>query len=136
MSRRAILTLAAAGMLVFAGWVSNAVSQSKCRQLIAVWLFNDAIERRPFYLPNQDDGDDLRAAFHEVGATYTVLPSQSRSPGKWPCLSIKTNILIPFFVSVNYCWEREAEIGGGATRWYLSFFGEAIEIGEANRYET
>jgi hypothetical protein len=136
MNKRVYVVIGAIGFLMVAGWVSNACSASNCSRPIAVGLYNDYLGRRPFYLPAQDDGADLRAAFQEVGANYTAIPSRSRSPGKWPCLSIKTNCVIPFFVSVDYFWEREAEIGGGASKWFFCFFGHVTEISETDEFQT
>ena len=51
-------------------------------------------------------------------------------------LCIKTRSCIPFVISVDYFWEREAEIGGGGTRQFLCFFGSIIELGESHEFAT
>lgn len=49
---------------------------------------------------------------------------------------MKTHSLIPFVISVDYFWEREALIGGGAVKWFFCLFGKTMEIGETGRYAT
>jgi hypothetical protein len=129
------------GLAVFAGvatvgWISNVISRATCQQQVGSWLLTRGIGVRFFYLLDSDEDKGTRAAFDSMGATYSVLGSNSHSPNTWPRLSMKTHTLVPFFISVDYFWEREAEIGGGATKWFVCVFGRVVEIGETNEFAT
>jgi hypothetical protein len=127
----AILLLVAA-----MGWISNANSKALCQQRVGSWLYTQAIGGEFFYLLDPNEDEEVRATFRSIDAPYSVLTSNSHDSKTWPRLAMKTHSLIPFVISVDYFWEREAEIGGGATKWFVCFFGKVVEIGETNEYAT
>jgi hypothetical protein len=90
----------------------------------------------PSTLLDPGEDEEVRATFSSIGATYSVLAFNSNDPKNWPRLSMKTHSFIPFVVSVDYFWEREAQIGGDATKWFFCLFGKVFEIGETNKYST
>jgi hypothetical protein len=131
-----VLIVLPVAVMVTVGWISNATSKAACRQQVGSWLFAQPIGGRFFYLLDPDEDEEVRATFRSIGATYSVLAPDSNGPKTWPRLSMKTHSLIPFVISVDYFWEREAQIGGGATKWFFCFFGKVVEIGETNEYVT
>src|SRR5260370_42084419 len=134
--RWALTPLAVVSALASVGWISNANSKASCQRQIGSWLFTQPIGGRFFYLLDPDADEEVRAMFKSMGADYSVLASKSDDPTAWPRLSVKARTFIPFVISVDYFWEREPEIGDGATRWFLCFFGRVVEIGETSRYST
>ena len=118
------LSLAFLALPAIAGWISNANSKAFCQRRIGSWLFTQPIGGRFFYLLDPDEDADVRSTFDSMDATYSVLGFDSADPETWPRLSIKTHTLIPFFISIDYFWEREAECGGGATKVVLLSFRE------------
>ena len=112
------------------------MSKASCQQQVGSWLFTEPIRGRFFHLLDLDDDEDVRGTFKSIGARFSVLNVDSDDPKTWPRLSMDTNCLTPFVVSVDYFWEREAETGGGATKWFLCLFGKIVEIGESNQYST
>ncbi len=132
--RAVFLTVTIVGGVIAAGYVSNALSKPSCQQQVGFWLADGPLGGRFFYLLDQDEDKDVRAMFASLGARYSVLSFNSDDPNTWPRLSLRTHTLIPFLVSVDYSWEREAEIGGGATKWFFCFFGAIVEVGETNGF--
>ena len=132
---RLFIALAAVAVMATVGWISNANSKAFCRQQVGSWLFAQPIGGRVFYLLDPDEDEEMRATFRSIGATYSVA-SDPNDPKAWPRLSMKTHSLIPFVISVDYFWEREALIGGGGTKWFFCLFGKIVEIGETNEYST
>jgi hypothetical protein len=131
-----LITLGVLVMIAIVGWISSAVSKPSCQQQVGSWLFAHPIGGRCFYLLDADGDKNVRATFESIGATYSVVAPNTDDPRAWPRLSMKTHAVIPFLVSVDYFWEREAEIGAGATRWFFCLFGTAVEIGETRGYAT
>lgn len=117
------------------GWLSNAFSTTVCQQRVGKWLFVDVVGERPFFLVNAQD-EQASAAFDSIGASYSSLPVDANHPSTWPRISMKSHAVIPFLVSVDYFWEREPLLGGGATKWFFCFFGLCGEIGETDRFST
>ena len=134
--RLVFIAIAVVAAVSIVGWLSNANSKAYCRQQVGSWLFTQPIGGNFFYLLDRDEDEEVRAMFRSMGAEFSVLGIDSDGPKTWPRLSVKTHTLIPFIISVDYFWEREPEIGGGATRWFLCFFGRVLEIGETSRYST
>src|SRR5580692_1133809 len=104
------------------GWISNSISKTACLKQVGSWLCNQPIGGGFFYLLDPDNDIDVRATLDSMGAVYDVIGSKSQGARTWPRISLKTHSLIPFLISVDYFWEREALIGGGATKWYICFF--------------
>ena len=131
--RWALIAFAFLAVVATVGWISNANSKALCQQQVGSWLANQPIGGRFFYLLDPDK--DEEATFKSLAAKYEVA---SKSDGRhtWPRLSMKTHSLIPFLISIDYFWEREFLLGGGATKWYLCFFGKVFEIGETNEFAT
>jgi hypothetical protein len=134
--RWAFITLAVVAVASTVGWISNAASRAACQQQVGSWIFSHPVGGRHFHLLDPDEDKSVRASFSSVGASYSVLASDSDDPKTWPRVSMQAHSLIPFVISVDYFWEREAEIGGGATKWFLCLFGKTVEIGETNEYAT
>lgn len=130
------LTLALAGMAVLAGYVSNAISRPVCERTVASWLVLTFTGGEPFYLLHCEQDPAARAAFAAVGAPYRAVPPGTDLPETWPHLEMKAHAWLPFFISVDYFWERQPEVGCGARKWYLGLFGWVVEIGETNHYAT
>ena len=118
------------------GWLSNATSIVACQQQVGSWLWNQPVAGRFFYLLDPSEDGVVRETFTSLGAEYTPLASHSNDPKTWPRLSMKTRWLIPFLISVDYFWEREAEIGGGGTKWFICLFGRVVPLEATNEYAT
>jgi hypothetical protein len=132
-SRWAFLSLVVAVLAASIGWASNAASQAACEQRVALPLAAGPLSGSPFFLDCPEHADDVAAALRTAGATVRVPTNASDS---FPRLTLKSHSLIPFVISVDYLWEREGEIGGGATKWFVCFFGRTSEIGEMGHYAT
>jgi len=131
-----ILTIGATAIIVATGYVSNYLSQPVCAQRVAGWLYFQPIGACPFYLLTDDQSDAAPTAFDSIGAKYSVIASGVQDATTWPRLSLKTHTSIPFLISIDYFWEREPQIGGGATRWYFGIGGKIIDLGETNEFAT
>jgi hypothetical protein len=129
-------TIPVVALLGIAGWLSTASSRSFCQRTVGSWLLTEGIGSRPFYLLDADADKDVRATFDSLGATYWVHAPDPHDPAAWPRLALKSHTAIPFFVAVDYFWEREADLGGGGTRWFFCYFGRVVEIGDTDRFST
>jgi len=130
------VALAVFALAATVGWISNAYSKVLCQQTVAAWLFNEPIGGRSFYLIDAASDRDAGDVFDSIKATYSVLPAGPHAANTWPRLAMKTHTWIPFVVSVDYFWEREFLIGGGATKRFLCFFGTVVYLGETDEFAT
>lgn len=121
--------------IVSTGYISNAFSKAACEQRMASHLMK-YVGNRPFYLLLEGDEQRARNAFDSLHANYTVAPYNPRENINWPYARLEATGYLPFLISVDYAWEREAELGGGATRWYFNFFGSVVEIGDSFEWST
>lgn len=131
----ALIAIVVLTIVASLGWVSNANSKAYCQRIVGTELLT-YIGQRGFFLLAPRGDIDARATFDSLDAQYLSLDINSDDPKTWPRLSMKTSCVIPFFVSVDYFWEREAEIGGGATKWFFCLFGMVFEIGDASEFAT
>jgi hypothetical protein len=79
---------------------------------------------------------EAQAAFDAVNASYSVINSNPDEPRAYPRVVMTTKTYVPFFILIDYQWEREAEVGGGASNWFSCFFGKIIMRAETDRWVT
>jgi hypothetical protein len=117
------------------GIISNIVAKQHCQRDTARWLVDHPLCGEPFYLLDKGDYKQVRGTLDSIGAVYQTTVRE-REDNSYPRAHLRTKILVPFLVQVDYFWEREAEIGGGGTRTYICFFGSIYFVGEINRFST
>jgi hypothetical protein len=135
-SRSALYLLAAALLAAGIGWASNAASLLTCQRQVAFPLIEGPLADSSFFLDCHDRAEELAVELRSAGAIVRSSSAAADAYEPFPRMTLDSHASIPFFVSIDYRWELEGEVGAGATRWFLCFFGRAFAIGETGRYVT
>jgi hypothetical protein len=89
-------------LLIPAGYLSTAMSMSRCYRAVAQVVSHDLTQGQYFYLEVDADEAAARAAFDSVGARYSLLPADPSGELRFPRLRIWTDRTTPFTVSIKY----------------------------------